>query len=166
MVPAHRVTAMAEFVRPMSKDICPFLGAVSYYRRFIEGFANMSALLSPATSKAAPSMVLWTREMKDAFYQLRTALARGSQLYVPKHTDCFVLHTDASCLGIGATLNVARDNKMVPVAFFAKPLQGAQRRYSATELEGLAVLKAIHHFAHFLNGREFEMVTDHKALCI
>ena len=76
----------------------------------------------------------------------------------------FVLHTDASGAGIGATLNVIRDEVEMPVAFFSRQLQGAQKNYSATELEGLAIFKAIHFFAHFLYGRRFRVVTDHKAL--
>ena len=75
-----------------------------------------------------------------------------------------MLHTDASGAGIGATLNVIRDGEERPAAYFSRQLQGAQRRYSATELEGLAIFKAVHFFAHFLYGRRFTVVTDHKAL--
>ena len=51
-----------------------------------------------------------------------------------------------------------------PAAYFSRQLQGAQRNYSATELEGLAIFKSVHFFAHFLYGRRFSVVTDHKAL--
>ena len=34
----------------------------------------------------------------------------------------------------------------------------------ATELEALAVYRAINIFAHFLYGREFTVFTDHQAL--
>ena len=85
-------------------------------------------------------------------------------LTVPSLEDVFTLHTDASGAGIGATLNVIRDGEKRPVAFFSRQLQGAQRRYSATELECLAVFKSIYFFSHFLYGRRFEVVTDHQAL--
>ena len=52
----------------------------------------------------------------------------------------------------------------MPVAYYSKQLLGAQRHYSATELEGLALFKAIHHFSHFLWGQRFTVWTDHKAL--
>ena len=51
-----------------------------------------------------------------------------------------------------------------PVAFFSRQLQGAQKLYSATELEGLAVFKSIFFFDHFLYGRKFLVYTDHQAL--
>ena len=63
------------------------------------------------------------------------------ELTVPVQTDVFSLHTDASGAGLGATLNVIRDGGEIPVAFYGKQLQGAQRRYSASELECLAIFK-------------------------
>ena len=50
------------------------------------------------------------------------------------------------------------------MGFFSKQLQGAEKRYSATELEGLAIFRAVLYYAHFLYGREFTIITDHKAL--
>ena len=85
-------------------------------------------------------------------------------LTIPSQEDVFVLHTDASGAGIGATLNVMRDGVEKPAAYFSRQLQGAQRNYSATELEGLAIFKSVHFFAHFLYGRHFQVITDHKAL--
>ena len=59
-------------------------------------------------------------------------------------------------------LNVVREGVEKPVSFYSKQLQGAERRYSASELEGLAVFRAVIFFAHY--GREFKIITDHKAL--
>ncbi len=43
-------------------------------------------------------------------------------------------------------------------------MHGAQCRYSAQELEGLAVFESIKHFAYFLYGRRFVLYTDHRGL--
>ena len=57
-VPEHRAAAMADFIQPKTKrQLRSFLGAASYYRKFVQGYANMSSVLSPATSKPAPSVV-------------------------------------------------------------------------------------------------------------
>ena len=85
-------------------------------------------------------------------------------LTIPSQEDCFTLHTDASGLGVGATLNVVREGVESPVGFYSKQLQGAEKNYSATELEALAIYKAIFFFEHFLFGRDFVVYTDHKAL--
>ena len=164
-VPAHRATAMAEYIRPRTKtQLRAFLGAVGYYRKFVFEFAKMSSMLSPATSKFSPSVVNWDEGMLEAFHKLRVSLCNTCVLTVPSQEDCYILNTDASGRGIGTTLNVIRDGVERPAAFFSKQLQGAQKSYSATELEGSAIFKAIHKFAHWLWGRRFIVRTDHSAL--
>ena len=164
-VPAHRTAAMADFLLPKTKrQLRSFLGAASYYRKFVKGYASMSSVLSPATSKPAPSVVGWTEERLEAFNSIKVCLVNICVLTIPSQEDVFVLHTDASGAGIGATLNVIRDGEERPAAYFSRQLQGAQRRYSATELEGLAIFKSVHFFSHFLYGRRFSVVADHKAL--
>ena len=164
-VPSHRATAMTEYLLPRTKrQLRSFLGAASYYRRFVQGFARLSSVLSPATSKIAPSVVGWTDVRLEAFHAIKVCLINICVLTVPSLEDVFTLHTDASGAGIGATLNVIREGEKRPVAFFSRQLQGAQKRYSATELECLAIFKSIYFFSHFLYGRRFEVVTDHQAL--
>ena len=164
-VPRHRAAAMNEFRLPRTKrQLRSFLGAASYYRRFVKHFSNHSGLLSPATSKLAPSVVKWSEDMLEAFNFLKGALVNVCVLTIPSQEDCFSLHTDASGLGIGATLNVVRKGEELPVAYYSKQLQGAQKHYSATELEGLAVFKAVNFFDHFLYGQHFTILTDHSAL--
>ena len=164
-VPEHRATAMAEFVLPRTKrQLRAFLGAASYYRKFVSHFADHSSLLTPSTSKFSPSVVVWSEEMLEAFHTLRVSLVDVCALTVPSLEDSFVLHSDASGAGIGAALYVVREGEEKLVAFFSKQLQGAQSRYSATELEALAVFKSINFFAHYLWGTRFEVVTDHRAL--
>ena len=68
----------------------------------------MSSVLSPATAKPAPSVVHWDKEMLEAFNQIKVCLVQVCVLTVPCHDDRFVLHTDASGSGIGATLNVVK----------------------------------------------------------
>ena len=164
-VPEYRVTAMANFVRPTTKrSLRRFLGSVGYYRAFIEDFASHSAVLSPSTARASPDRLVWSEEMVRAFTYLHTALCCKVVLCVPNVNDYFVLCTDASSLGVGGVLYVLRDGVRRTVAFYSKQLAGAETRYSATELEALAVLRCIKHFAHWLWGRHFVVVTDHSPL--
>ena len=164
-VPEHRAEAMANYIRPKSKSqLRSFLGAAGYYRQFVPGFAKLTSVLSPSTSKVAPSVVEWTEEKLEAFKAIKVSLVNVCILTVPNLQDEFSLHTDASGAGIGATLNVNRGGESRPAAYYSRQLQGAQKRYSATELEGLAIFKSINNYAHYLFGRHFTVVTDHKAL--
>ena len=68
-VPAHRAAAMAEYIQPKTKkQLRSFLGAASYYRKFMMGYAKKS---SPSTSKVAPSVVEWTEEMLETLKTLK-----------------------------------------------------------------------------------------------
>ena len=164
-VPQHRITAMENYLQPKSKkQLRAFLGAASYYRQFVYQFAWYSSALSPSTSISAPAVVDWDEGKLEAFNHLRVSLCNMCILTIPSSEDMFCLHTDASAMGIGATLNVVRQGKELTVAFFSRQLQGAQVRYSATELEALAIIRSVFFFAHYLYGRHFVIITDHKAL--
>ena len=164
-VPRQRVTAIQTYKRPRTKsDMHSFLGLIGYYRHFTPGFAQYSALLAPAVAKQAPGEVTWAAEMVDTFVTLCGKLSDVCILTIPTMFDQFQLQTDASGHGLGGELNVVRDGKEMPVAFYSRQLRGAEKQYSATELEALAVVAAIHHFLPYLFERHFSVVTDHQAL--
>ena len=50
------------------------------------------------------------------------------------------------------------------MAFYSRKLQPRERRYSASELEGLAVVSAVLHFDAYLITHPFLIETDHRAL--
>ncbi len=68
--------------------------------------------------------------------------------------DCFVLYTDASGGRVGACLHVRKEEQELPVAFFSRQLRGAEKSYSVTELEGVAVVVYTDHHAcsHFCSA--------------
>jgi hypothetical protein len=51
-----------------------------------------------------------------------------------------------------------------PLGFFSAQLNKAEVNYSAFDRELLAVIAAIRHFRHLLEGRSFVVFTDHKPL--
>ncbi len=162
-VPEHRVSALAHFVRPRTKkQLRSFLGSVSYYRRFIPNFADCSSTLTPATSLRAPLQVVWTEEMDSRFCELKLSLCRSSSLVIPAPDDVFILYTDASGAGVGGCLHVVRGQEELPVGFFSRQLRPAERNYSVSELECLAIVASLKHFEYFVYSKEVTVVTDHK----
>ena len=65
--------------------------------------------------------------MEAAFDNLRVSLCSAVMLNVPCMSGSFVLYTDASGWGLGACLHVRRNDKELPVAFFSRQLQGAEK---------------------------------------
>ena len=62
-VPEHRVSALANYKCPTTKKtLRSFLGCMSYYRKFIDKYSDMSAILMPSTAVSAPKTVVWTGE--------------------------------------------------------------------------------------------------------
>lgn len=70
--------------------------------------------------------------------------------------------TDASDAAVGAVLQQLVDNAWQPLAFFSRKLSPLKSRYSTFGRELLAMYMVVHHFWHFLEGREFHIQTDHK----
>lgn len=160
-----KVSAVQNFLRPVTKsDVRSYLGLTGYYRRFIQDYAGHTQALISVTRKTAPSTVEWTDHLDDEFKYLKQSLCCIPSLTIPSQEDSFLLQTDASSVGIGAVLSVNRDGLEKPVAFYSRKLLPREQRYSATELEGLAVVDSVDHFAVHLIGRVFTIQTDHKAL--
>ncbi len=70
---------------------------------------------------------------------------------------------DVSISGMGGVLCVYRDDDWKPVSFYSRQLQPRETRYS-TEIEALALVSTVEHFAYYLRGIEFIAYTDHEAL--
>ena len=158
-----KIQVLKDFPIPKTKKgVRQFLGLAGYYRRFIPEFAEHSFHLTEATRKTAPDCVVHTDEFCADFTYLQSVLCSVPSLTLPVPTDSFVLQTDASGVGIGAVLSVLRQDVEYPVAFYSKKLLPRERKYSASELEALAVVVAITHFEAYLITHPFTVVTDHR----
>ena len=161
-----KTQALREFQRPSTKrGVRQFLGLAGYYRRFIDHYAAHSVELTDATRKSAPDVVVWSSVMLEEFVYLKNVLCDVPSLTLPTIADEYILQTDASGRGVGAVLSVVRDGEEFPVAYYSRKLKPRETRYSATELEGLAVVNAVQHFYVYLVAQKnFTIVTDHRAL--
>ena len=72
--------------------------------------------------------------------------------------------THASDVAVEAVLQQLIDNQWCPVAFFSTKFKQAKTRYSTFDRKLLAIYLAIKHFRHFVEGRQFHVLTDHKPL--
>ena len=107
----------------------------------------------------------WTEDFATALTASKQTLCSASVLSPPDYSHPFIQQTDASGLGIGAVLAQEADNgEEHTIDYYSRKMQHRERRYSATEQEGLAVLNAGMHFMLHLLGHSFTVVTDHKAL--
>ena len=106
----------------------------------------------------------WTGEGICAFNCICSYISNSCSLCIPLPSDRFSIVTDASGKGVGGVLQVLREDEWQPTAFYSRQLRVAEQRYSATELEALALVATIEHFAYYLYGSTFTVFTDHKPL--
>ena len=145
------------------QEVRQFLGFCSYYRRFIQNFADIARPLHRMTEKNAKFK--WTHEAGTAFEHLRKQLTTTPVLVYPDFKTEFVLDTDASGSGIGAVLSqLDSQGKERVVAFGSRLLSKSERNYCVTRRELLAVIFFTNQFRPYLLGRHFQLRTDHGAL--
>ena len=163
----EKVDAVRHFPRPTSqRKLRQFLGLINFYHRFIPGCARILQplhLLLTGSTKSDRALV-WTPDAKAAFIAIKEALADATLLVHPQADAPTCLITDASDVAVGAVLQQKINSVWSPIAFFSRKLQPAETRYSTFDRELLAVYLAIRHFRHFVEGRSFFVVTDHKPL--
>jgi len=138
--------------------------AIGFYRRYVRLLASHTAVLTPLTSKLAPSKVVWTREGELAFMTIINIISSACSLCIPLPSDTFSVVTDASGLGVGGVLQVWREDRWEAAAFYSRQLRGPEQRYSATELKALALVASVEHFGYYLYSRPFKVFSDHKPL--
>lgn len=163
-VDQEKIKAIEDFPVPKSiKQLRRFLGMTGWYRRFIQDFSTITFPLTEMLTKK--KTFVWTDKAQEAFDQLKTRLTSAPLLIHPNYSKPFILQCDASTHGVGAVLAQKDDNGIEkPIAYMSHKLNKAQRNYTITELECLAVVMAIKKFRPYIEGLEFKVVTDHASL--
>ena len=148
------------------KQVRSLLGLLSFYRRYIPGFASVAAPLTDLTKEGGRSCrsIHWTPDCASALQEIQDILSRKPVLLLPRLDLPFVLQTDASSTGLGAVLLQEFEDSLHPVCFASRKLLDREKRYSTIEREYLAIVWAVHKFVRFLWGVRFVLQTDHRPL--
>ena len=160
----QKVRAIEQYSQPTTvKALQRFLGMLNFYRRFLPGIA---AVLRPLTDTlaGAPKQLQWSRQMTSAFSEAKSRLAKATMLVHPNPTAQLRLRTDASEKAVAGALHQVIGDQERPLAYFSRRTSAAEARYSAYDLELLAIYSSIIHFRHMLEGRDFRVYTDQRPL--
>ena len=122
-----------------------FLGYATYYRKFIKGFATIASPLNELLQKG--EVYAWDEGCEQSFNALKEHFSKAVVLPYPDFAKQFIMDTDASDTGIGAVMSQFDvSNEEMPIAFYSHTLSKAERRYSGTRKELLALGDAVQHF--------------------
>ena len=137
-------------------DLRSFLGLANYFRKFIQGYAMLTAPLNDLLKKKSTPWI-WEAKQEAAFEGVKKSLCDLTQLKLPDLYAPFEVIADASLLGIGAVL--CQDGR--PISFIGRKLSPAEKNYHTGEQELLAVFYALTTWRCYLSSSEFKVVTDH-----
>jgi len=148
----HNLDAVTKFLSPANlKQLPQCLGLISYYQRFVPGYAKIAFPLHALPRKKA--QFLWTADCETAFKVLKRKLVTSPLLVYSDFDKNFTLETNAYRLALGAILSQYQDDKKLhPIACASQSVSTAEANYSITDLETLAVVWAVTHFQYYLYG--------------
>ncbi|GFU21149.1 hypothetical protein TNCV_5115491 [Trichonephila clavipes] len=159
-----KIKAVRNFPTPKNiHDIRSFLGLCSYFRMFIKGFCYLAEPLQSLLKSGVEFH--WGPEEVEAFNSLKKALTSDPVLGMYDERASTEIHTDASGYGIGAVLVQIQNNVEKVIAYASRTLTKAEKNYSTTERECLAIVWATNKFRPYIFGKHFTVVTDHHSLC-
>ena len=129
------------------KGVRQFLGHVGFYKRFIKDFSKISKPLCELLYKDAK--FIWDERCRRSFGQLKQFLTTAPIVRAPNWQLPFEVMCDASDFAIGAVLGQRDDGKPYVIYYASKTLNEAQRNYTTTEKELLAVVFALDKFCAY-----------------
>ena len=162
----EKVRAVLESSRPATPtEVRSFLGMVGFSARFIPNFATIAEPLRAISRQGVP--LVWGSEQEASFQELKQQLASAPVLaYFDKEAHTRVI-ADASPVGLGAVLVQEKNGVGRAVCYASRNLSSVERRYSQTEREALALVRACERFnlhVYLYGLQTFDLVTDHEAL--
>ncbi|GFV70926.1 retrovirus-related Pol polyprotein from transposon 297 [Trichonephila clavipes] len=150
----------------LNKDKCKFgcdelkyLGLIINKEGIKTDEAKVRAIVEmkpPRNSKEVSKFL----EAQKPFDAVKAAITKAPVLKMSDFKKPFELFTDASSIGLGAVLN----QEQRPVVFASRTLSNAERNYTVTNRECLAVVWALNKSRTYLGSLPIKVIMDHAAL--
>jgi hypothetical protein len=156
----RKVKIVEDWPVPKNLHERQFLGLANYFRKYMQGYSTVVAPLTSLTKKS--NAWHWTPACQAAYEKVKALLTNAPLLVHPDPDKPYEVICDASLEGIGAVL--LQDGR--PIAYESRKLIPAERNYTTTEQELLAVVHALNVWRCYLEGAAggFTVVTDHCPL--
>lgn len=165
-----RKQAIAGISKPQTvTQMRTFLGIVNYFRSHIPQYAKITAglygLIEGKEGKRGKQDPLeWTEKLSEEFETVKEAAASAETLFHFEEGLEIILRTDASDFAVGGVVTQVTEEGERPILFLSKKLSRAQRNYSVSDKEMLAIFFCIRTAHQLLAGRRFTVYSDHRPL--
>ena len=123
-----------------------------------------SHILAPLTNLSGKRTFEWGPEQQKTFDEVKALLSKDVLLAYPNHTKPFYIYCDSSDYQLGATIYQLDDNgKKIPVAYFSKKLNPAQRNYPIGEKELLSIVETLRTYRMMLLGADIHVSCSYRS---
>ena len=165
----EKTEAVRNYPKPKSvQEMRQFLGLVNFYNACIPHAAEIQGplcqFLIGSKKKKDNRPIKWNAIADAAFEKCKQSVIDIAEITFPDENAEIRLVTDASNTAMGAALEQRDGENWKPVAFFSKLFNPAQAKYATIDRELTAIYYAVRKFLYYLEGRKFDIVTDHKPL--
>jgi len=144
------------------REVRSFLGHAGFYRRFIKDFSKIALPLCKLLQKDVAFEL--NEACKKAFDKLKELLTSTPVIQPPDWNIPFEIMCDASDYAVGVVLGQRIGKASHAIYYASRTLNDAQRNYSTTEKELLAIVFALEKFRSYLLGTKIIVYSDHAAL--
>ena len=144
------------------KEVRQFSGHASFYRRFIQDFSKISQPLCALLLNEAK--FIWTKSYQKAFERLKSLLTIVPIVRPSNQSLPFRLMCDVNDYVVGVVLGQREDQKPYVMYYASKTLNDAQRNYTNTEKNLIAMVLVLDKFRNYLLKTSIVIFTDHLAL--
>ena len=162
----HRLNALTICEAPTTvKSLRSFIGCYKYISRVLPRYAEiLKPLEEMCAGKESTEKIMWSEEQSAVFKKAKDHLKSAKQVVLPKRTEALHLVTDASSMGIAATLFVVRDKKLNVCGYFSAALKPHQAKLLPCEQEALAISVGLKHFSYHVvqSTVQATVLTDSK----
>jgi hypothetical protein len=143
------------------RQLLSFLQTCSWFRRFVPGFSDVARPLTELTKTA---LWTWGTAQEDAFAKLKNLLSASPILRQADPSLPYTLKTDASSYALGACVLQGEGPDERPVEYASRLLTPAEKNYTTTEREALAIVFGVQKFRGYLEGARVIVASDHQPL--
>ena len=158
-----KTQCIADWPQPRNvKEVRQFLGLCSYYRRYVNQFAQIAKPLHKLTEK--DRTFVWTPDCQNAFDELKRLLTSSPILAYPMIGTDYIRDSDASYEALGSVLSQIQDGQERVISYYSRSFTKHERNYCITRKELLSIVDSVKHFHHYLYGSKYLVRTDHGAL--
>lgn len=147
------------------KGLRRFLGAATYNSRFIWMYAEITRTLYSLLKEE--NKYEWAEECQRTFDEVKRILTTTPILVCPIWSMEFHIHCVVSNVAIGAVLAQNIHRKVdSPIYYANKLMNSAEKNYSTTVREALAMVYSVQIFCHCLQANHFIFYVDHQNLVV